>query len=114
MATDNKQKLNEMNQGMGALGKAIPGVMGAFGNLHKEFAGKDGALDVKTKELIGVAISVTVRCEDCIAAHTMGAVKAGASREEFAEALGVAIGLQGGPGVAYAIKALHAYDDLSS
>ena len=77
-------------EGMGALGKDIPDVMQAFGGLHQA-AGHDGALDTKTKELIALAISVVVRCEGCIAFHVNDAIKAGASREEIMDALGVAI-----------------------
>src|SRR5205085_12638175 len=57
-----------------------------------------GKLDTKTKELIALAIAVSTRCDGCIAAHAKGAAKAGASREEAAEAIGVAIMLNGGPG----------------
>ena len=44
------------------------------------------ALERKIKELIGKAIGVAVRCDGCIAAHARGAVLAGASKEEAAEA----------------------------
>ena len=44
-----------------------------------------GVLDVKTKELIALAISVAVRCDDCVAFHAKAAVEQGASREEMLE-----------------------------
>jgi len=71
-----------------------------------------GALDDKTKELIAVAISVSVRCEDCILYHTRSAIKLGASEAEYVESLGVAIELGGGPSVVYSAKALEAYKSL--
>ena len=49
------------------------------------------ALDGKTKELIALAIAVAVRCDDCIGFHVKAAVAQGASREEVAETLGMAI-----------------------
>lgn len=46
-----------------------------------------GALDKKTKELVGVAAGVLSRCEHCVRAHVQGAFKAGASKAEVAEAV---------------------------
>jgi AhpD family alkylhydroperoxidase len=67
-----------------------------------------GALDAKTKELIALAISVAVRCDDCIAFHAKAAVDRDASREEILEALGMAIYMGAGPSVMYASHALAA------
>ena len=69
---------------------------------------KPGALDVKTKELIALAVSVAVRCDDCIAFHAKAAVERGATREEILEALGMAIYMGAGPSVMYASHALGA------
>ena len=69
---------------------------------------KPGTLDVKTKELIALAISVAVRCDDCIAFHAKAAVERGASREEILETLGMAIYMGAGPSVMYASHALGA------
>ncbi len=69
---------------------------------------KPGALDVTTKELIALAISVAVRCDDCIAFHAKAAVANGATREEILETLGMAIYLGAGPSVMYASHALGA------
>jgi AhpD family alkylhydroperoxidase len=67
-----------------------------------------GALDTKTKELIALAVSVAVRCDDCIAFHAKAAVDRGASREEILETLGMAIYMGAGPSVMYASHALGA------
>jgi AhpD family alkylhydroperoxidase len=48
-----------------------------------------GALDPLTKELVYVAVSVTNGCEYCIASHTAGARRAGATDEQLAELLAV-------------------------
>ena len=50
--------------------------MSGFTRLHGK-AIEGGALNTKTKELMALAISITVRCEGCIAYHTHDAVAAG-------------------------------------
>jgi AhpD family alkylhydroperoxidase len=69
---------------------------------------KPGSLDVKTKELIALAISVAVRCDDCIAFHAKAAVEHGATRDEILETLGMAIYMGAGPSAMYASHALGA------
>lgn len=49
-----------------------------------------GALDVKTKELLGLVASAVLRCDDCIAYHLETAYKQGLSKVEVMEALGIA------------------------
>lgn len=66
------------------------------------------ALDTKTKELVALAISVAIRCDDCIAFHSKAAVDQGATREEILETLGMAIYMGAGPSVMYASHALEA------
>ena len=72
------------------------------------------ALDAKTKELIALAISVAVRCDDCIAFHTKAAVEQGATREEVLETLGMAIYMGAGPSVMYASHALGAFTQFEA
>lgn len=86
------------------LRQAIPDVFRGFAELHKGTMAA-GALDVKTKELIALAIAVVERCDGCIAAHAAGSARAGASRQEAAEAIGVAILMSGGPGTVYGPRA---------
>src|SRR4051812_37582302 len=86
---------------------AGPDVMRGFSALAQA-ALKPGALDVKTKELIALAISVAVRCDDCIAFHAKAAVERGATREEIVEALGMAIYMGAGPSAMYASHAFAA------
>jgi AhpD family alkylhydroperoxidase len=50
-----------------------------------------GALDAKTKELLGLVASAVLRCDDCIAYHIDQCVRAGCSDEELWEALDVAL-----------------------
>lgn len=51
---------------------------------------KEGALDVKTKELLGLVASTVLRCDDCIKYHLESSWKEGLKREELMEALGIA------------------------
>ena len=94
------------------LSSAQPAVMEVFWGLHKA-AVANGALDTKTKELITLAISVAMRCDDCIAHHVHDALEAGATSEEIADALGVAILMGGGTSVVYATHAMSALQEFS-
>ena len=50
---------------------------------------KDGALSLKTKELIAIGIAVSMGCNDCIDHHTVIAKELGATKEEIADAMAV-------------------------
>lgn len=50
----------------------------------------EGALDVKTKELLGLVASAVLRCDDCIKYHLETSHKEGLSKEQVMEALGIA------------------------
>jgi AhpD family alkylhydroperoxidase len=88
-----------------------PEVMKAFGAMAQA-ATAPQALDVKTKELIAVAISVAIRCDDCIGFHVKAALKHGATREEVMETLGMAIYMGAGPSAMYATHALEAFEQF--
>ena len=105
---DNLRNVKKNSQTLAA---AQPAVMETFARFHKA-AGATGALDRKTKELMALAISVTHGCDDCIAHHVHDAIEAGATREEFADALGVAVLMGGGPGMIYASHAIDAIDQF--
>ncbi|KPM31715.1 Alkylhydroperoxidase like protein, AhpD family [Croceitalea dokdonensis DOKDO 023] len=49
-----------------------------------------GALDVKTKELLGLVASAVMRCDDCVKYHLESSKKSGANKEEVMETLGIA------------------------
>jgi len=69
---------------------------------------KTDHLDAKTRELISLAVAVTTRCDGCIAVHSAQAVKQGATREEIAEALGVAVAMNAGAALVYSARAMDA------
>lgn len=91
----------------------VSDAMKAFGALAQT-ASAAGTLDVKTKELIATAISVAVRCDDCIAFHVREAVNAGATKEEIAETLAMAIYMGAGPSAMYASHAWDAYAQFAA
>jgi AhpD family alkylhydroperoxidase len=75
---------------------------------------KTGHLDAKTRELISLAVAVTTRCDGCITVHVGAALKHGATREEIAEALGVAIAMNAGAALVYSARAMDAVEAHSS
>jgi AhpD family alkylhydroperoxidase len=85
-----------------------PQVYKGFQELYRA-AFAPGALDVKTKELIALAIGVIERCDGCIASHAKSAARAGASRQEAAEAIGVTFLMNGGPATIYGPRAYAAF-----
>lgn len=90
------------------LRQAIPDVYQGFAALHGA-ALAPGALDARAKELIALALSVSKGCDGCIAAHARGCATQGATAEEVAEAIGVAILMDGGPGTTYGPRAYAAF-----
>lgn len=71
---------------------------------------KAGALDTKTKQLIAVAVAHVTQCPDCIRAHTRGAVREGASKQELMEAIWVAAEMRAGGAVAHSRRAFEALE----
>ena len=84
-----------------ALGELAPDAVKAFWAFD-EAAFKDGAIPVKYKELMAVALALTTQCPYCIADHADRARKAGATEPELAEAAMVAAAMRAGAGVAHA------------
>ena len=112
MGKDYVELGREFDRGVRALGKEAPGVMGAFRELASA-ASKEGALDTRTKELMALAIGIATCCDGCIAFHSRAALKAGATREEFVETIGVAVEMGGGPAVVYGVGAFDAYEQFT-
>jgi len=95
--------------GVGGLGKLNPDIVKGYTTLSR--AGqKAGHLDEKVRELIALAVAITLRCDGCITVHTAAARERGATKEEIAEALGVAVSLNAGAAVVYSTRALDAFD----
>lgn len=111
LTTSYPDRLRNVQKNSQTLVSAQPDVIKPFNRFHQA-AVADGALDRKTKELIALAISVTSGCDDCIAHHVHDAMEAGATREEFADALGVAVLMGGGPAMIYASHTIDAVDQF--
>jgi AhpD family alkylhydroperoxidase len=79
-----RQKLNKKILDKGTLG------IKRFFALDEE-AYRPGALDRKTKELMGLTASLVLRCDDCIAYHLIQAKESGASQEEIFETFHIAL-----------------------
>ncbi len=94
------------------LREAIPDVYAGYAGLHRAAMG-DGALPARIKELIALAIAVTRECDGCVAAHARDAARRGALAQEVAEAMGVAILMNGGPGSVWGPRAYAAFAEFA-
>jgi AhpD family alkylhydroperoxidase len=90
-----------------------PELMHAFGELSRA-ATRDGVVSHKHKELTALALGVAGHCDACIGFHTQTLAKAGATRAEIEEILGVAVYMGGGPSLMYAANARAAFDEASA
>ncbi len=97
----------ELKTRIGELGQLSPQTLRGYQGLAGAGA-QTGHLDAKTRELIALAVAVTTRCDGCIAVHAAEATRHGASREEVAEALGVAVALNAGAAMVYSARVLDA------
>jgi len=79
---DYRSKMNEKI--LGDNNKVIKRIFNLDTNAFKE-----GALDVKTKELLGLVASVVLRCDDCVAYHLETCYKEGVTKEEVMETLSI-------------------------
>jgi len=104
---------NEVATAGRRLRAAIPQVYEGYRALDAA-AMADGSLPARVKELIALAIAVTRECDGCIAAHARGAVRRGVSAEEVAEAMGVAILMNGGPGTVWGPRAYAAFEEYAA
>jgi AhpD family alkylhydroperoxidase len=109
---DMKKKLDEVMATVQRVMKEDPEQAKAFMNFVEKAEAK-GALDVKTKELISVALSIAEHCDWCIAFHVKNALAAGAKRDEIMEACFVAVLMGGGPSLMYVKPVIDAIDEFS-
>jgi AhpD family alkylhydroperoxidase len=94
---------------IGELGRLSPDTLRGYQALSGAGT-KTGHLDPKTRELIAIAVAVTVRCDGCITVHSEAAVKEGATDDEIAEALGVAVAVNAGAALVFSGRALDAIE----
>jgi len=90
---------------IGEIGKITPDTVKGYQTLS---GASTGSLDAKTRELIALAVAVTTRCDGCITVHTAEAIKHGATHQEIADALSVAISLNAGAALVYSARVMDA------
>lgn len=98
----------QIGAGVGELGKLSPDTVRGYVTLGGAGA-KTSRLDAKTRELIALAVAISLRCDGCITAHVEAARKQGVTKEEIAEALGVAISVNAGAALVYTTRTLDAF-----
>jgi AhpD family alkylhydroperoxidase len=97
---------------VGEIGKISPETVKGYQTLSA--AGqKTNLLGPKVRELISLAVAVSVRCDGCITVHTEAAARHGASREEIAEALAVATAVNAGAALVYSARVLDAFEQVT-
>jgi AhpD family alkylhydroperoxidase len=107
-----KNRLDEFEEYRSQMNERILGIdhlgIKRFFNLDTN-AYQDGALDAKTKELLGLIASTVLRCNDCIDYHILQCVKVGWTNEELYDALNVALVVGGSiviPHLRHAVESL--------
>jgi AhpD family alkylhydroperoxidase len=113
MTKDFKQIADDVMNGVGLIRQSAPDAMKAFASLSMA-ATATHSLDTKTKELMALAIGIAVHCDGCVAYHTKMAHQDGATREEVAETVALAVYMGGGPAAVYGADALRAYAEFDS
>ena len=97
---------------IGEIGKLSPGTIQGYQALSNAGA-KTNHLDAKLRELIALAVSISLRCDGCITVHTAEALKQGATKEEIAEALGVGVSINAGAALVYSARVMDAAEAYS-
>ena len=105
---DWKKYRTDIGIGINEMGKLSPDIVQACSAMSQ--AGENAVhLDAKTRGLIATAIAVQLRCDGCIAIYTETARQAGATREEIAEALSVALSVTTRAALVSTTRAIEAY-----
>ena len=113
MMLDWNEYHKEIGARLGELMKLSPDTVRGYQTLSAANS-KTGKLNEKTRQLISLACAVTTRCDGCIVVHTEAALKAGATKEEIAEALGIAVSMNAGAALIYSTRVLDAVNAKSA
>ncbi|MEN3186239.1 MAG: carboxymuconolactone decarboxylase family protein [Atribacterota bacterium] len=100
-------------QGIKEVKSASPSTVEHYSSFYAKVM-QDGALSLKTKELIALAIGLAIHCEHCIILHVRGALKNGAALEEVWEAAQVGIAMGGGPAFTFLPLVKKAMEEFGS
>ena len=110
---DAKKFLTQFNNDLEKMKTDVGDMVGAFAGLFGKTMAP-GALTVKQKELIALAIAVAKQCEPCITLHVKKSLDAGASKDEMLEACCVAVMMSGGPGYTHVPMVIEAIEQLTN
>ena len=102
------QHRTEMNERL--LSSDHLGIKRFFALDHQAYEG--GALDSKTKELLGLVSSLVLRCDDCITYHVLQCVEQGVTREEFLDTFNVALVVGGSITIPHLRRAFERMDEV--
>jgi len=83
-------------------------------NLKRTAEREDGAIPIKYRELMSVAVALTTQCAYCIESHINNAVRAGATREEIAETVFIAAALRAGGAVGTGLMAMRLFEEAEA
>ena len=104
---EEREKLNEIVLEHGGLG------IKRFFNLDTQ-AYAEGALPIKTKELLGLVSSLVLRCDDCVLYHLLRCHEERVTDEEFAEAINIGLVVGGSITIPHVRRAFKAWDELKN
>ncbi len=88
----------------------VPEVLKGYSEMSRA-AMADGELSTGFKELLALVVAITRQCDGCVVSHARGAARAGVTRQQVAEAIGVSIMMNGGPGTVWGPRALRSFDE---
>jgi AhpD family alkylhydroperoxidase len=106
-----REVLDELREPTRSLRRAVPEAWDGFLALHQG-AVADGVVPTRLKEAAALAIAVVKRCDGCIAYHAKAAARAGATPQEVAELLAVALLMDGGTASVYGPRAWEAFHEF--
>jgi len=106
-----RELLDEVREPTASLRHAIPEAWAGFTAMNGSTM-TDGAVPARVKESVALAISVVKGCEACIAHHARRAARLGATDEEVAEILAVALLMDGGPAAVHGPHAWAAFQEF--
>ncbi len=103
--SDDLKRLGEFKQ-------LAPREFSTFVEFDKTVGREDGTIPRKYRELIAIAVACTTQCPYCLDVHTRAAKRAGATREEVAEAAMLAAALRAGAAVTHGALAVKLFDQV--
>ena len=107
MMLDWNEYRKQLAAGVKQVGQLSPDTVKGYVELSSA-GSKKNLLGPKVRELISLAVAVALRCDGCITVHTDAALRHGATEEEIAEALGVAVAINAGAALVYSTRVLDA------